>query len=104
MSKVIEKGNKRVIAISILNKAYYVNIFYVNAVGLVHFNTKVSFENLDESTQTKIKQYIRDLVIKNEHISNHIIEENILASILPKKLQKELKALTNVNDNSIITT
>ncbi len=93
MSKIIKKGNKRVIALSILNKTYYVNLFYVNAVGLKHFNTKTSFENLDESIQTNIKQFIRDLVIKDEHISNHSIEENILASLLPKNLQKELKSL-----------
>ena len=104
MSKIIKKGNKRVIALSILNKTYYVNLFYVNVVGLKYFNTKTSFENLNESIQTNIKQYIRDLVIKDEHISNHSIEENILSSLLPKSLQKELKALTNVNDKSIITT
>lgn len=93
MSKIIKKGNKRVMAISILNKTYYVNIYFVNAVGIKHFNTKVSFENLDESTQTKIKQYIRDLVVKNEHISNQHIEENILLSLLPKNLQVTLNSL-----------
>lgn len=90
MSKIILKGNKRVIALSVLNKTYYVNLYFVNAVGLKHFNTKSSFENLDEDIQIKIKQYIRDLVINNEHISNQSIEENILTSFLPKKLQKEL--------------
>ena len=58
-----------------------------------HFNTKTSFENLDEPIQTNIKQFIRNLVIKDEHISNHSIEENILASLLPKNLQKELQSL-----------
>lgn len=93
MSKVILKGNKRVIALSILNKTYYVNLYFVNAVGLKHFNTKSCFENLDETIQTKVKQYIRDLVINKEHISNQIIEENILSSFLPKNLQKELNSL-----------
>ncbi len=93
MSKVILKGNKRVIALSILNKTYYVNLYFVNAVALKHFNSKSSFENLDESTQIQIKQYIRNLVIDNEHISNQSIEENILTSFLPKNLQKELNSL-----------
>jgi hypothetical protein len=93
MSKVIIKGNKRVIALSILNKTYYVNLYFVNAVGLKHFNTKSSFENLEEDIQTKIKQYIRDLVINKEHISNQIIEENILSCFLPKNIQKELNIL-----------
>ena len=93
MSKVILKGNKKVIALSVLNKTYYVNLYFVNAVGIKHFNTKSSFEDLDAAIQTGIKQYIRDLVINNEHISNQSIEENILTSFLPKKLQKELNNL-----------
>jgi hypothetical protein len=93
MSKIILKGNKRVIALSVLNKTYYVNLYFVNAVGIKHFNTKSSFEDLDAAIQTGIKQYIRDLVINNEHISNQSIEENILTSFLPKKLQKELNSL-----------
>lgn len=93
MSRVITKGNKKVIAISIKNKTYYVNLFYVNAVALKHFNTKTSFEKLEPEMQTKIKQYIRELVINNEHISNQIIEENILLSFLPQNLQKVLKSL-----------
>lgn len=93
MSKVIQRGNKKVIALSVLNTTYYVNIYFVNAVSLKHFNIKNSFENLDDDTQAKIKQYIRDLVINDKHISNQTIEERILLSLLPKKLQKELKSL-----------
>jgi len=95
MSKVIVKGNKKVIALSILNKTYYVNLLFVNTVGLKQFNIKTSFENIDEETQTNIKQHIRDLVIKDEHISNQSIEEKIFKSFLSKKLQKDLKSLDN---------
>lgn len=93
MSKVITKGNKRVIAISILNKTYYINILFVNVVAIQYFNAKSSFENIDEDAQKNIKQYIRDLIIKDEHISNQLIEEKIFKNLLPKNLQKKLKSL-----------
>jgi hypothetical protein len=90
---VIKKGNKKVIALSVLNKTYYVNLLYVNAISLQHFNTKASFEELDKELQAKIKQYIRDLVINDEHISNQSIEEKIFLHFLSNKLQKEIKSL-----------
>lgn len=93
MSKVIKRGNREVISLSVLNRTFYLSLFFVNAVIVKEFNGYESFDKLDSIKQAEVKQYIRDLVIKEEDLSTQKIEEKILTSFLSKKLQKELLKL-----------
>lgn len=101
MGGSIIKGRRRVVALSVLNTTYYVGLFSVNAVILKHMNMETLFDGLSEEKQKEVKQYIRNLVIKEEHLSNQIIEARILGSFLPKNINNLLMEFDKKISNNI---
>lgn len=93
MSKIIIKGRKKVIALSVLNKTYYLNLFFVNAVMIEHLKIKKTFDDLNKEERKEVKRFLRNLVIREDRLSNTTIEESILASFLPKDAQNLLYEL-----------
>ena len=72
------------------NTTYHVDLVAVNALSIKRFDTKVCFGLLSEEKKKEIKQYIRDLVINEDNISNAMIDNTIFVSLMEKKVQERL--------------
>ena len=93
MGKVKIRGNKVVVQISINNKTYYINILQVNAIAFKYFQTKKSFEYLNDELQIKILGYIRNLCINTKKLTTQSIMDEIFLDFLPKAIKKEIISL-----------
>jgi len=82
---------KQITPISINNRTFKINTLHLEAVAHKHF--KLIFQDADDETKQKIKDYVRELLKGKNKLSAQIIEDAIFIDFLPKNLQKDLKSL-----------
>lgn len=83
----MKRSNKNVVPISIKNKTYYINILLVDTVGVKNFKIEKSYDSLDKNTQSKIREYIRQLIVGKDKISTSAIEDEIFLDCLNKNFR-----------------